>query len=271
MTMDRRPIGVFDSGLGGLCAVSELTKILPGEDIIYFGDTGRVPYGSRSIQTLRKYAAEDIAFLLSHDVKMILAACGTVSSSVLEDFAGECPVPLLGVVDGAVKKAVSLCHGGKIGKIGIIGTETTVNSGIFERKIHEIMPEAQLKSTACPLFVPLVENGFISRDCEITRLMCRHYLAEMKAFSPDVLILGCTHFPIISEIIADFMPDVALVDPAKEAAHELLRALNSMGIASDSTRGEVKYFVSDAPERFSASAWIFLGGENEIKANKVEL
>ena len=102
--MDRRPIGVFDSGLGGLCAVSELTKILPGEDIIYFGDTGRVPYGSRSIQTLRKYAAEDIAFLLSHDVKMILAACGTVSSSVLEDFAGECPVPLLGVVDGAVKR-----------------------------------------------------------------------------------------------------------------------------------------------------------------------
>ena len=133
------------------------------------------------------------------------------------------------------------------------------------------MPEAKLKSIACPLFVPLVENGFISRDCEITRLMCRHYLAEMKAFSPDVLILGCTHFPIISEIIADFMPDVALVDPAKEAAHELLHALNAAGIASDSTRGEVKYFVSDAPERFSANAWIFLGGENEIKANKVEL
>ena len=268
MTMDRRPIGVFDSGLGGLCAVSELTKILPGEDIIYFGDTGRVPYGSRSIQTLRKYAAEDVAFLLSHDVKMILAACGTVSSSVLEDLTGECPVPLLGVVDGAVKKAVSLCQSGKI---GIIGTETTVNSGIFERKIHEIMPDAELKSIACPLFVPLVENGFISRDCEITRLMCRHYLAEMKAFSPDVLILGCTHFPIISGIIADFMPDVALVDPAKEAAHELLRALNDAGIASDRTHGEVKYFVSDAPERFSANAWIFLGGENEIKANKVEL
>lgn len=266
--MDKRPIGVFDSGLGGLCAVYELKKILPKEDIIYFGDTGRVPYGSRSIQALRKYASQDIAFLLSRGVKAILAACGTVSSTVLEDIAAECPVPLLGVVDSAVKKAAALCGNGKI---GIIGTEATVNSGIFERKLHGILPSSELKSIACPLFVPLVENGFISRDCEIMRLTCRHYLEEMKAFSPDVLILGCTHFPIISHVIADFMPDVKLVDPAKEAAHELFDMLNTAGITSDSTGGEVEYFVSDAPDRFGANAWIFLGGETEIKATKVEL
>lgn len=267
--MDRRPIGVFDSGLGGLCAVAELTRILPGEDIIYFGDTGRVPYGSRSIETLRKYASEDIAFLRGHDVKMILAACGTVSSTVLEALESDCcSVPLLGVVDGAVKKAVSLC---KNGKIGIIGTEATVKSGIFERKIRGIADNTEIKSIACPLFVPLVENGFISRDCEITRLMCRHYLEEMRRFAPDVLILGCTHFPIISEIISDFLPDSALVDPAKEAAHELRDTLEALALASDNEKGEVRYFVSDAPERFSDNAWIFLGGEKKISASKIDL
>lgn len=267
--MDTRPIGVFDSGLGGLCAVAELSRILPHENIIYFGDTGRVPYGSRSVSTLHKYAAEDIAFLLSHDVKTVLAACGTVSATVLEALKGEIPVPLFGVVESAAKKAAALS---KSGKIGVIGTEATIKSDIFKRKIHELSPSAEVKSIACPLFVPLVENGFIARDNEITRLACRYYLAEMADFAPDVMILGCTHFPIIKDIIADFLPHTALIDPAKEAAHELCKMLTANSMLSPSReKVDVKYFVSDAPERFCANAWIFLGGENKIEATKTDL
>ena len=267
--MDTRPIGIFDSGLGGLCAVAELSRILPHENIIYFGDTGRVPYGSRSVSTLRKYAAEDIAFLLSHGVKTVLAACGTVSATVLEELKGDISVPLFGVVESAAKKAALLSQRGKI---GVLGTEATIKSDIFKRKIHEYRPDAEIKSIACPLFVPLVENGFIARDSEITRLACRHYLAEMAKFSPDVLILGCTHFPIIKDIIADFLPDVTLIDPAKEAANELCEALAEREMLSPSLEnGRVKYFVSDAPERFCANAWIFLGGENKISAEKIDL
>ena len=239
--MDRRPIGVFDSGLGGLCAVSELTKILPGEDIIYFGDTGRVPYGSRSIQTLRKYAAEDIAFLLSHDVKMILAACGTVSSSVLEDFAGECPVPLLGVVDGAVKKAISLCRGGKI---GIIGTETTVNSGIFERKIAASMPEAKLKSIACPLFVPLVENG-IAPDDIVAETVCSRYMEAFDGENIDALIMGCTHYPVYRPALEKRLPGVRMIDVG-EALADALRPL----FAESRGTGAVEYYVTERSAAF---------------------
>ena len=263
-----RRIGVFDSVIGGLTVLRQLRRAFPQLDMVYLGDTARVPYGGRSVETITHYAEDDVRFLLRKDVEAIVIACGTVSSNSLDALREKFDLPIYGVIESAARLAASMT---KTRSVGVIGTQATVKSGAYETHIRAIDPGVHVVSRACPLFVPLVENGFISRDCEITRLMCRHYLAEMKAFSPDVLILGCTHFPIISEIIADFMPDVALVDPAKEAAHELLHVLNAAGIASDSTHGDVKYFVSDAPERFSANAWIFLGGENEIKANKVEL
>ena len=238
------PIGVFDSGLGGLTAVRELRRILPGEDIVYFGDTGRVPYGTRGVDVIVRYAKQDIAFLLEQNVKYVMAACGTVSST-------------LSVVQSAAAAAVRAT---RTGLIGVIGTPATVKSGSYNAAIAALMPGARIVATACPLFVPLVENGYFGADNAVTRLVARDYLKDIRAAGVDTLILGCTHYPLIAPIIADLMgPEVALIDPGRETALAARDALASAGLLREGRAGTARYYVSDTTESFAQLSDWFLG------------
>ena len=248
--MDNRPIGVFDSGLGGLTGVRELRKRLPHEEIVYFGDTGRVPYGSRSPETILQYARQDIAFLLSQNVKCIMAACGTVSSTYPAAEAARLPVPYLGVVDAAAREAAFATRNRRI---GVIGTAATIRSR--------------------PLFVPLVEAGYVDHSEEekqqVTRLVIAQYLTEVRDAGVDTLILGCTHYPLLKTMIGEFMgQSVTLVDPAKTAAHHLERMLSERGLrAAQENEGQAHFYVSDVPDSFVQTADLFLG---EYKGGPVE-
>ena len=253
-------IGIFDSGLGGLTAYRELHTLLPNEHFVYFGDTGRVPYGSRSHEILKKYAKQDVNFLLSKGADAILAACGTVSSVVLDEIAKDCPVPIIGVVDASAKEALAAT---KNGIIGVIGTGATVSSGAFEKKLIAGGAK-QVVSVACPLFVPLVENGYIARDCEVTKLVARDYLEKIKEAGADTLILGCTHFPIIADIIGDELPDVTLINSGAAAAKAVASTLECRGGAAS------EFYVSDSPVNFDAVARIFLGGET-VTAKRIDI
>ena len=207
--MDTRPIGVFDSGLGGLTAVRQLRRVLPGEDIVYFGDTGRVPYGSRGRETIIQYARQDIGFLLSKNVKFIVAACGTVSSTYPPAEAAHLPVPFTGVVGAAARCAAAAT---RTGRIGIIGTQATIRSGSYQALLRQLVPDAQLFAKACPLFVPLVENGYVDDGNPVTKLVIADYLTELRDTGIDTLILGCTHYPLLERLIGEFMgPEVALI------------------------------------------------------------
>lgn len=254
--MDNRAIGIFDSGLGGLTTVKELKHLLPNEEIIYFGDIGRVPYGSRSRDTIRKYAMQDIQFLLQHDVKLVIAACGTVSSMMTTEIRDSIGLPYSGVV---LPSAQAACAATSNGKIGIIGTTATVRSVSYARAIHAILPEAHVFGNACPLFVPLVENGFIQQDNEITTKVAEIYLAPMIEAKVDTLILGCTHFPIIYDIINKVLDyKVTLIDPGRQVAKWAQSYLTSNGMLREK-QGTCKFYVSDSPEVFNDTASIFLG------------
>ena len=226
-------IGIFDSGLGGLTALKEVRRLIPGEDIVYFGDTGRVPYGSRSRETIIKYALQDMNFLMSKKVDAVLIACGTVSSTAIGVIRAEYP---------------------ETPKIGVIATATTIGSGAFRKKLLEADPCVQVYETACPLFVPLVENGFISDDDEVVRLVAERYLADIKASGADTLILGCTHYPIITGVISKVLPGVKIVSSSKAAAEDLAKKLSP----SEKKSGTVEYYVSDEPYGFEKTASIFL-------------
>ncbi len=250
------PIGVFDSGLGGLTAVRELRRILPEEDIVYFGDTGRVPYGTRGTDVIVRYAKQDIAFLLSQNVKFIMAACGTVSSTLPKAYADSLPVPYLGVVEAAARAAARAT---KTGRVGVLGTEATIRSGSYAAALKALLPGAQITATACPLFVPLVENGYFGRDNAVTRLVAEDYLRDVRAAGVDTLILGCTHYPLLLPVIEDLMgPDTALIDPGRETALEARRRLGEAGLLRRGG-GTARYYVSDTTESFARLSGRFLG------------
>lgn len=256
--MDNRPIGVFDSGLGGLTAVRQLRRVLPGEDIVYFGDTGRVPYGSRGRDIIVQYARQDIGFLLSKDVKFIVAACGTVSSTYPPAEAAQLPVPFTGVVGSTARCAAAATRNGRI---GVIGTQATIRSGSYQCLLRELVPDAQLFARACPLFVPLVENGYINEGNPVTRLVIADYLTGLRDTGIDTLILGCTHYPLLEGLIREFMgPDVALIDPGKSTADALVDALDALELLNGrSTGGQAEFYVSDTTETFAEAEALFLG------------
>lgn len=254
--MDNRPIGVFDSGLGGLSAVRHLRQLLPHENIVYFGDTGRVPYGTRSRDTIRRYTEEDCGLLLDHDVKFIIAACGTVSS-VAPDILEGLPVPAIGVVTPTAQAAANAT---KNGKVGILGTAATVRSASFEKALHAIDPSIRVTATPCPLFVPLVESGWIGKDDPVAIPMVHRYLAAVKEAGVDTLILGCTHFPLLAPIIQkELGDDVTLIDSGRETAVLCANRLKQANCLAERATGTAKFFVSDQPEGFSQVAEIFLG------------
>jgi glutamate racemase len=255
--MDERPIGVFDSGLGGLTAVREIRSILPFENIIYFGDTSRVPYGGRSREILLKYARQDVHFLRSFDIKALLVACGTVSSNVLPDLQRESDLPILGVVEPVCRKALAVTRNKRV---GLIATAASVRSGAYERTIAAMDGGVTVIARACPLFVPLVENGYFGADNAVTRLVARDYLKDIRAAGVDTLILGCTHYPLIAPIIADLMgPEVALIDPGRETALAARDALASAGLLREGRAGTARYYVSDTTESFAQLSDWFLG------------
>lgn len=255
------PIGIFDSGVGGLTVAREVFKLLPAEDVVYFGDVGRYPYGIRSKEIITKFTIQDITFLLEHNVKFIICACNTASSVALDDVQKNYTVPMVGVIcpgaETAVKKTTNK-------RIGVIGTHATINSNAYARVIHEIDPEIKVFSLACPLFVPLAEEGYV--DKEATYLIARDYLQTMHDVEIDTLILGCTHYPLLKPVIADVMGDnVTLIDSGEEtarAAHQMLvdtNLLDADSVAQDVPEGDHKFFVSDVPEKFSQVATRFLG------------
>jgi len=267
--MNKRPIGVFDSGLGGLSAVRQLIKLLPNEDIIYFGDTGRVPYGTRSFETIEKYARQDIRFLLEHDVKMIIAACGTVSS-VAPEIAADLPVPYISVVKPACYAAARETIRGKI---GVIGTSATISNGMYTRELLELSGGFEVFPQACPMFVPLVEAGWIDPMDEITQLIVRRYIRPLRSRGIDTLILGCTHYPLLSETIQKAMGSgVGLIDSGYEAANAAVRLLTREDMLNDRVqKGQCSFFVSDKIEGFSQIAGIFLGQRMEFDIQRVDI
>lgn len=256
--MDPRPIGVFDSGLGGLTAVRELAAILPGEDIYYFGDTGRVPYGSRGEEVITRYARQDAAFLLGQGVKALVCACGTVSSVAGEELAARAGCPFIEVVGPAAKAAAKAT---RTGRIGVIATAATTHSGKFPAALRALCPGLEVLDRACPLFVPLVEGGHIAKDDPIAVPAVEYYLGEYREWKADTLILGCTHYPLLAPLIRDCLGEgVALVNSGREAARAAKEELARQGLLSGkAAEGSCRYFVTDAAGSFSSVAEVFLG------------
>jgi glutamate racemase len=253
---DASPIGVFDSGLGGLTVANELMRLLPAEGILYFGDTARLPYGPKGPSTVRRYSREIGSYLESQGVKAIVVACNTATAHALTALRAELRIPVVGVIDPGARAAVSATRSGDI---GVIGTAGTIRSGAYERAIRELAPEARITAQPCPLFVPLVEEGWI--DTEATRLVAGEYLRPLIEAAVDTLVLGCTHYPLLKPVLADILgPGVRLIDSAAETAAETRRVLQDCGIEAPPTPQPVRRFVaSDDSGQFLRLGQRFLG------------
>lgn len=253
---DPRPIGIFDSGVGGLTVVDQIQDILPNEGIVYFGDTARVPYGTKSKETVTRFSVENVEFLMEHDVKLIVVACNTVSSLSL-DFLKRCfRVPIIGVIEPGAKGAISSTRNNRV---GVIGTHATITSGAYDKAVKKINPRIALFKQSCPLFVPLTEEGWM--DKKVTYEVASIYLGPLKARRVDTLILGCTHYPILKDVIRRVMgAGVVLVDSSKEVAKEAREILDASGLLNtfDRPARHNKFFVSDEPARFIKMGEAFL-------------
>ncbi|MEJ5210235.1 MAG: glutamate racemase [Burkholderiales bacterium] len=252
----RSPIGVFDSGVGGLTVVRALMERLPFEHIVYFGDTARVPYGVKSVETIAHYTTQIAEFLLEKQVKLLIIACNTmaaVAAGMVRDLS---PVPVLDVIDAGALAAV---QASRTRRIGIIGTPTTINSNAYALAIHRIDPEVRLKSQACALFVPLVEEGWL--DHPVTRLTAQEYLRPVLSEDIDTLVLGCTHYPLLKPLLQEVAgPQVQLIDSAQAMAERAARLLREQGLANPDTHApRYEFYVTDVPLRFQAIGERFLG------------
>jgi len=271
--MDKRPIGVFDSGLGGLTVVKKITELLPGEDIIYLGDTGRVPYGPRSRDTIIKYAHQDAGFLAGFDIKAMVIACNTVCSVAVDELKSKYEIPLFEVVKTPSETAAEKT---KTNKIGVIGTAATIRSGAYEKALKEINPELEVFSAACPLFVPLVEEGWFEASNEAALCIAESYLSGLRESEIDTLILGCTHYPllhdVISKVISTAGREVSLIDSGAETAKYVagsLRELNKLN--GNKNGGTAKYFVTDSIDGFSIPAAKYLDSDVQGLVQQVVL
>jgi glutamate racemase len=247
---------VFDSGIGGLTVVRALTHRLPHENIVYFGDTARVPYGPKSPQVVREYAAQDVDFLMSQGVKMVVIACNTVSAVALDVVQKRARVPVVGVI---LPGAAAAVHATRKKRIGIIGTAATVNSNAYANAVRQLDPEVEVFSHACPLFVPLAEEGWL--DHKVTHLVAKEYLFPFRLQKIDTLILGCTHYPVLRGPIAEACePRVLLVDSGEATAADVEQTLRDHTMTNPSSlRPNLQFFVSDIPARFSEIGERFLG------------
>ena len=253
---DSRPIGIFDSGIGGLTVARELVRRLPNESFVYFGDTARVPYGSKSSETVLRYSKEAAAFLLSRDVKMVVIACNTATAHAHGSLAKLLPVPVVGVIEPGARAAVAAT---RTGRIGVIGTSGTIRSGAYDLAVRRKLEDARVYAQPCPLFVPIVEEGWTSHPA--AQLVATEYLAPLVDMDVDVVILGCTHYPLLRTLIATVMGEnVALVDSAEETAREIEMTLASNGLLrADEAPPRYDFIASDAPLRFRDVGRTFVG------------
>ncbi|MBO8130090.1 MAG: glutamate racemase [Candidatus Marinimicrobia bacterium] len=257
MVDNNRPIGIFDSGLGGLTVVKQIKKILPYEKIVYFGDTARVPYGSKSSETVIRYSLQISQFLEDNGVKFIVVACNTSSSIALEELKLKCNVPVIGVVEPACKKAVEVT---KEGTIGVIGTIATMNSDTYKLMLNNLKPDIKVIQKACPLFVPLIEEGLLNGA--IVDSVIDYYLSSLKG-KIDTLILGCTHYPLLKDSIKNYFDSkVIIIDSSIEVANEVYRIFKKINLLADHDKDleiEDRFFVSDYPQKFEEIASFFMG------------
>jgi glutamate racemase len=253
--MSNASIGIFDSGFGGLTVMRAIKKILPKENIVYFGDTARLPYGDKSAETIQKFSFENVKFLKNHGVKLIVVACSTACSAALELLTESFDIPIIGMID----PAVDYLHGKiKEDAILVLGTRRTILSGVYQRKIDQEFPKNETIPIACPLFVPLVEEGFF--DHPIAELTAREYLAEQLKIKIDVALLACTHYPLLSPILQKiFEKDTLLIDPGESCAKHVAQLLKKKDLLNRSGREpNYQFFVSDDPEKFKKIGQIFL-------------
>ncbi|MBF0505202.1 MAG: glutamate racemase [Nitrospirae bacterium] len=262
MNSHEQPIGIFDSGIGGLTVFKEVRSLLPGENIIYLGDTARVPYGTRSPETVMRYSFECTEFLLNQSIKLLVVACNTVSAVSLDEICKRVSIPVTGVIGPGARAAASAT---KNKKIGIIGTETTIKSSAYSKAIRAMGHDIEVHGVACPLFVPLVEEGWT--EGAIARMVVERYLAEIKDNGADTLLLGCTHYPLLKKVIQEVMGDVRLVDSAIETALAVKQLLVEKKMtAMNSAAGTSRFFVTDSPEKFISVGERFL----ETKIGTIE-
>lgn len=254
--MPERAIGVFDSGVGGLTVLKEIQRLLPSEDLLYLGDTARVPYGTKSPATVRRYAQEAAAFLTRRKVKMLVVACNTASSVALLELENHYNLPVIGVIEPGAKRAVSVT---RTGRIGVIGTEGTVKSGAYTLAIKKLAPDADVVALPCPLFVPLVEEGWLEHP--VTRLTAQEYLGPLRHHGIDTLVLGCTHYPLLKNVLQQVLgPEVILIDSAEETAFAVAERLQRQRCVRDAAAAQPpQFFVTDVPERFQRVGGEFLG------------
>lgn len=253
-----RAIGIFDSGVGGLTVLKEIVASLPQEDTIYVGDTARVPYGTKSPDTVIRYSREITSFLVKRDIKLLVVACNTASAVALEKLKDEFPLPIVGVIEPGARKAVSVTRNGRI---GVIGTEGTIKSSAYSKAIKRLNPDIEVITQPCPLFVPLAEEGWV--DNEVARLTAATYLRGMKENGVDTLVLGCTHYPLLKPMLSEVMGDgVTLVDSAEETARTVAGILTEENLLRPTCeKGNHHYFVSDVPAGFVRVGNRFLGGD----------
>jgi glutamate racemase len=258
--MDRdAAIGIFDSGVGGLTVLHAVLGALPHEHLIYLGDTGRYPYGSRSAEIVTRYAMESADFLVERRLKLLVIACNTATSAALETLRARVPVPVIGVVEPGARAAVRATRNGRV---GVIGTEAVIGSGAYTRALRAQNPTLELFTRACPLFVPLAEEGWT--EGPVVRSVADTYLSSLARSGIDTLILGCTHYPLLKPLIAEVMgPSVTLVDSAEETAGEVAARLEQDGMARAGGPGSTSFFVTDAPDRFVRIGQRFLGARVE--------
>jgi glutamate racemase len=250
-----RPIGIFDSGVGGLTVVKEFMKIMPNENIVYFGDTARVPYGSKSQETVTKFAIQDVNFLKSKDVKAVVIACNTASATSLDALVEKFDVPIIGVIESGAQMAVNVT---KNKKVGIIGTESTIASGAYSKMIKKLDSEVQVYPKACSLFVPIVEDGWV--DTDVAYMVAEKYLNEIKSNGVDTIVMGCTHYPLLYNVIKKVMGDkVFLVNPAEKTAEAVKKILSDSGLRAENDNvAECKYYASDYIQKFESIGTKFL-------------
>ncbi|MBI5827132.1 MAG: glutamate racemase [Deltaproteobacteria bacterium] len=255
--MNQNPIGIFDSGIGGLTVLREITRLLPGENTIYLGDTARVPYGNKSRETVERYSLEIAHFLLRHGIKMLVAACNTASAYALDRLKKELAIPVIGVIEPGAKAALRAT---RTRRVGVIGTEGTIRSNAYSSAIKALDPDVSTFTKACPLFVPLAEEGWT--DDDVTLSVAERYLGELKGHGIDTLVLGCTHYPLLKGVLAKVMgAGVTLIDSAESTAEEVKRVLTERDMLHPGAqaRAEHRFFVTDSPERFVTVGRRFFG------------
>jgi len=252
-----RPIGIFDSGVGGLTVLKAIKDLLPSENLIYFGDTARVPYGTKSPKTIIKYSIQNARLLQSYGIKMLVVACNTSSAHALEILKEEFPFPVIGVVKPGAKLAVATT---KSGRVGVIGTEATVKSHAYRKEIISLNPFCEVFEKACPLFVPLIEEGWLNDP--VTKEVAKRYLSELIDKGIDTLVLGCTHYPLIKKLIGEVCEGVNLIDSAVAVAVEVEKSLPAKRKKGE---GSVRILVSDKTERFERIAKMIMGNGVEVE------